>query len=73
MFMQELEMTVLELVHNLWTQLGESPALIHLFSFSSQHNSLTIFSLPVQFLHKPGSTCTHGADQIFVYVQHMHL
>ena len=57
MCVQELEMSVLELVHNLWTQLGESPALIHLFSFSSQQNSLTIFSLPVQFLHKPG-TCS---------------
>ncbi len=69
-------MTVLELVHNLWTQLGESPALIHLFSFSSQQNSLTIFSLPVQFLHKPGntgSTDTQGADKIFVCVQHLHL
>jgi hypothetical protein len=53
-------MTVLELVHNLWTQLGESPALIHLFSFSSQLNSLNIFSLPDQFLHKPGTGTCNG-------------
>jgi hypothetical protein len=26
----ELEISVLELVHNLWTQLGESPALIQI-------------------------------------------
>jgi hypothetical protein len=50
---------VLELVYNLWLQLSESPALLHLFSFteSQEHsgqNSCVAFALLTQFLHRPG-------------------
>ena len=61
--LQGLEVTVLELVYNLWLQLSESPALLHLFSFtepqqlhssSSSNNNFVAFTLLTQFLHKSG-------------------